>query len=46
MSEKSMVENVKAFAVKKALAYLDGDPDKNIPKLLEWVDKFDTMRLG
>jgi len=41
MSEKSMVENVKAFAVKKALAYLDGDPDKNIPKLLEWVDKFD-----
>ncbi len=41
MSEKTMVENVKAYAVKKALAYLDGDPDKNIPKLLEWVDKYD-----
>lgn len=36
-----MVENVKALAVKKALDFLDGDPDKNIPKLLEWVDKFD-----
>ena len=41
MSEKTMVENVKAFAVKKALDFLDGDPDKNIPKLLDWVDKFD-----
>lgn len=41
MSEKTMVENVKAFAASKALSYLDGDPDKNIPKLLEWVDKFD-----
>ena len=41
MIEKTMVENVKAFAASKALSYLDGDPDKNIPKLLEWVDKFD-----
>ena len=41
MSEKTMVENVKAFAASKALSYLDGDPDKNTPKLLEWVDKFD-----
>ena len=41
MSDKSMVENVKAFAVKKALGFLDGEPDKNIPKLLDWVDKFD-----
>ena len=41
MSEKTMVENVKAFAASKALAFLDGDPDKNIPKLLDWVDKFD-----
>lgn len=41
MSEKTINENLKAFAASKALAYLDGDPDKNIPKLLEWVDKFD-----
>lgn len=41
MSEKTIGENAKAFAVSKVLALLDGDPDNNIPKLLEWVDKFD-----
>lgn len=41
MSEKNMQENIKAFAAKKVLHYLDGDPDKNLPKLLEWVDRFD-----
>lgn len=41
MSEKNMKENLQSFAVKKVLSYLESDPDKNIPKLLEWVDKFD-----
>lgn len=41
MSEKNIIENVKAFAVNKALEFLDGDPDKNIPKLVDWAEKFD-----
>lgn len=33
--------NVEAFAVKQALSYLDRDPEKNLPKLLNWFDRFD-----
>jgi len=41
MSEKTMWENLQAFGIKKALGYLDDDPDTNIPKLLEWDDRLD-----
>ncbi len=41
MSEMSMVENLKAYGMKKVLDYLDEDPDNNIPKVLDWVEKFD-----
>lgn len=42
MSDMSFMENAKGFAVKKVLGYLDGDPDKNIPKVIDWAEKFDT----
>ncbi len=29
------------FAVRRALSYLDADPEKNMRKLLDWADKFD-----
>jgi len=41
MSEKTMWENLQTFGIKKALGYLDDDPDTNIPKLLDWVDRLD-----
>ena len=41
MSEKTMKENLQSFAVKKVLDYLEGDPDRNLPKLL----KDDIIRL-
>lgn len=34
-------ENVEAFAIKQALSYMDKDPERNLPKLLDWFDKFD-----
>ncbi len=37
----AIIENMEAFAIKKALEYLDKDPEKNMPKLLDWFDKFD-----
>ena len=40
MSEKTVSENIKSFAVKKAIDYVSGDPEKNIPKLINWADKF------
>ncbi len=41
MSEKTIVENLQTFGLKKVLNYLDSDPDSNIPKILDWVEKFD-----
>lgn len=41
MGEKRLSESLKTFGLKKALTYLDSDPDKNIPKLLDWIIKFD-----
>ena len=32
MGDKSIWENLEALGIKKALNYLDNDPDKNIPK--------------
>ncbi len=45
MSDKNMKENIKSLAVKKVLHYLDEDPDKSLPKLLAWADKFDKDNL-
>ena len=33
-------ENLQVAAIKQAYAYLDKDPDTNLPKLMELVDKF------
>ena len=38
----AIIEHLEAFAMKKALGYMDKDPETNIPKLLEWFDKLDT----
>ena len=45
MSDKTVSENIKSFAVKKAIDYVSGDPEKNIPKLINWADKFDKDNL-
>lgn len=37
----ALIENLEAFAIKKALGYMDKDPKTNLPKLLDWFDKFD-----
>ena len=37
----TLKENVSAFAVKQILSYMDKDPEKNLPKLLDWFDRFD-----
>ena len=41
MSDKKITESLKSFGLKRALNYLDSDPEKNIPKLLDWVLKLD-----
>lgn len=39
---KNVENNMKTFGVKKALSYLDSDPNNNIPKLIKWVETIDT----
>lgn len=41
MGDKSILESIKSYGLKKVLAYLDSDPDQNIPKVLDWLIKVD-----
>lgn len=41
MAETTFVEKMKKIGMKRALSYLDSNPDKNIPKLMKWFDRFD-----
>ena len=36
----SFSESVKAFGVKQVLGYLQKDPENNIPKILDWLEKY------
>ena len=37
-----VIVSLAAIAVKKALEYLDKDPETNLPKLIDWFEKFDV----
>mgnify|MGYP001460852377 CR=1 FL=1 len=45
MSAMNMKERAMSFGLKKAIRYLDSDPDQNIPKLINWIDKVDTKNM-
>ena len=38
----ALKEKAQVFAIKKALDYLDKDPEENLPKLLDWFTAFDV----
>lgn len=41
MTHSTLKEKLQALGIKRVLSYLDSDPDKNIPKLLKWVELLD-----
>ena len=41
MSDLSWGESLKAFGLKQVLSYIDKDPEKNVPKILDWLIKTD-----
>ncbi len=41
MEKKTTIESIKAFGLKQAISYMDKDPDTNIPKILNWMEKHD-----
>ena len=36
----SVIDSVKKVGFRTIYSYLDKDPDANIPKIMDWVDKF------
>lgn len=40
--KKSFGEAVKAYGVKQVIGYLEKDPETNIPKVLDWLEKHDV----
>lgn len=38
----ALKEKAQIFAIKKALEYMDKDPETNIPKLVDWMEMFDV----
>ena len=36
----SLPARLRAFGISKALDYLERDPDANLPKLMDWLDKY------
>ena len=41
MYDKTIGENLKTVGIKLALDYLEANPEENIPKILNWLDKCD-----
>ncbi len=41
MSQKNLKEHVQSFGLKRVLNYLDSNPEENIPKIIDWIQKFD-----
>jgi len=41
MKRRNFVENLQSYAIRKTLKYLDSDPDKNIPKFMKWIERYD-----
>ena len=46
MNDLNFRENMEHFAVATALKYFTEDPDKGLPKLLDWADKFDRENVA
>lgn len=42
---KTLSEKAKSAALKQVITYLDKDPEKNIPKILDWLEKYDNNTL-
>ncbi|MFC2821943.1 MAG: radical SAM protein [Sphaerochaeta sp.] len=42
----TLSDKIKVLEVKTVYSYLDKDPDKNIPKLLDWLEKHDSNKIA
>ena len=40
--KRTFKESIQATAVKQALKYVNKDPEENIPRIIKWVERYDT----
>lgn len=45
MEDKTLSESAKAYAIKKVLNYVEKDPEKNLAKILDWIEKYDSKKI-
>lgn len=45
MSERTFSESLKSLGLKVVFNYLDSDPENNIPKVFDWIRKFDKNNM-
>jgi MoaA/NifB/PqqE/SkfB family radical SAM enzyme len=43
---KTLKERIEVYGLSNVISFLDSDPDQNIPKILEWVEKFDKGKIA
>lgn len=41
MTDITMKQRLQAFGIKRILNFLDANPDENIPRVIDWVEKLD-----
>ncbi|MEG1584153.1 MAG: radical SAM protein, partial [Anaerovorax sp.] len=40
-----VLDKVQAFGLKHVIKYCDSDPETNLPKILDWVEKLDKDKI-
>ena len=45
MGERTLSESLKSLGLKVVFNYLDSDPENNIPKVFDWIRKFDKNNM-
>ena len=40
--KRTFKESIQATAVKQALKFVNKDPEENIPRIIKWVERYDT----
>lgn len=43
---KTLKERIEMYGLSNVISFLDSDPDQNIPKILEWVEKYDKEKIA
>lgn len=46
MRHNSIIENLKSYGLKEVISFVDSNPHKNIPIILDWMEKLDRKKVA